>query len=133
MKTDPTIQSLLRAAFPVGSPNITVSDPWIKKAQTCGWSADSNLVHHFEDTVFMDTNDVCSLPPGVYTWVATEDYQLSFGQFVNTFEFSSKHANLALKRTGYVAGEIAVMPATARNKEMISWNLLSVRGALSYI
>jgi hypothetical protein len=133
MQTDPEIKSLLRNAFPVGSPNITVSDPWVKKAKTCGWSTDSSLVHHFEDTVFMETNDVCSLPPGVYTWIATEDYQLSFGQFANTYEFASKHANLALKRTGYVAGEIAVVPASARNREMISWNLLSVRILCVYV
>ena len=126
MNTDSSIQSLLRDAFPVGSPNVTVSDPWQKKAETCSWSTDSYLIHHFEDTVFVDTNDLCSLAPGLYTWIATADYQLSFAQFINTYEFSSKHANIALKRTGFVAGEIAVIPGSSRSREQISWNLMSV-------
>ena len=126
MNTDPTIQALLKSNFPQGAPNASVTDPWTKKAETCGWSTDSNLIHHFEDTVFVDTNDVCTLPPGLYTWIVTEDYQFSFAQFMNTYEFTSKHANLALKRTGYVAGELAVIAAGPSSKAMISWNLLSV-------
>ncbi len=41
-------------------------------------------------------------------------------------EFATKHANLALMRTGYVAGEIAVIAATPHSKAQISWNLMSV-------
>jgi hypothetical protein len=130
--TDPAIQSLLKTAFPPGSSNVTVSDPWVKKAETCNWKTDSSLVHHLEDTLFMDTNDLCSLPAGLYTWVLTSDYQLSFGQFMNTYEFTSKHANLALGRTGFVAGEISVVPATKHSKEMISWNLMSVSLFISF-
>lgn len=127
MNTNPTIMAALQAQFPVGSPNITVSDPWVKKAETCTWKTDSNLVHHFEDTVYEPTNDICSLSPGEYTWIVTSDYQISIGRFPNTYEFTSKHANLALMRTGYVAGELAIIPATSKNKEMKGWNLLSVR------
>lgn len=126
MDTDPSIINALKSSFPAGSPNITVSDPWVKKAETCSWKTDSNLVHHFEDTVYIPTNDVCSLSPGLYTWIVTSDYQLSFGKFANVYEFASKHSNLALMRTGYVAGEFAVIAASPENKAMIYWNLLSV-------
>jgi hypothetical protein len=77
--------------------------------------------------VFVASNDLCALPAGMYTWIVTDDYQLSFGQFTNTYEFNTKHANLALMRAGYVAGEFAIVPGTDRSKPMISWNLLSVR------
>ncbi len=130
MKTDPIIVEALKSAFPVGSPNITVSEPWVKKAETCSWNSDSNLVHHFEDTIFHPTNDVCALSTGMYTWIVTDDYQVSFGKYANTYEFPTKHANIALMRSGYVAGEITVIPATSHNKAMIYWNLLSVRSIL---
>jgi hypothetical protein len=131
MNTDPAIQTMLQAAFPYGSPNVTVADPWQKKAKTCGYTTDSHLIHHFEDTIFLPTNDICSLAPGLYTWTVTADYQISLGQFTNTYELASKHANLALMRTGYVAGELAVIPATAHSKAQISWNLMSVSPNLS--
>lgn len=127
MNTNSRIMAALQTQFPVGSPNITVSDPWVKKAETCTWTTDSNLVHHFEDTVYEPTNDICSLSPGEYTWIVTSDYQISIGKFPNTYEFTSKHANLALMRTGYVAGELAIIPATPNSKAMKGWNLLSVR------
>lgn len=79
--TDEALKEALRVAFPIGSPNVTVTDPWTKKAETCQWSSDSSLIHHFEDTLYVPTNDICSLSPGLYTWIVTADYEMSFGQY----------------------------------------------------
>jgi len=69
--------------------------------------------------------NVCSLTEGYYTWTLTSDYQISFGKYLNHYEYGTKHASLALGRMGYVAGEMYVINESPSSKRTILWNLLS--------
>jgi hypothetical protein len=103
----------MQLEFPIGSPNLTVSKPWLKNAHTCELASyDSTALHHFAETRFAQTNDPCQLPAvsehSHFTWLMTDDYQASFGAYKNILEFGTKHANLAMTRTGFVGGELWV-------------------------
>ena len=128
LNTSEAVRRVAAAQFPPGSPNLTVSEPWVKKGDLCdvGHGTDDVLaVHHLQDAVYAGGNDVCSLKPGVYTWTLTADWQLSFGRFLNGLEWGTKHANLALGRACYVAGELLVPPPSNASREAVFWNLLS--------
>lgn len=126
LQTSDKIQQAAQRMFPPGTLNMTVDKPWIKKGSICNIAhSDAHIVHHFEDTAFVPSNDVCALPVGAYTWTLTADYQLSFGRYPNNIEFGTKHANLALARPVYVAGELAVLSGTSNARGQLLWNLLS--------
>ena len=52
---------------------------------------------------------------------------MTFGRYVNVIEFQTKHANLAMARTVYAAGEMKVVEGTRDSKKGIFWNLDSGR------
>merc|ERR1712137_743469 len=124
-ETSQEIKSAAESQFPFGSPNVTVDGPWRKHVSTCSHSHDSYLTHYFAETEFVWSNDVCALPSGTYTWILTSDYQLSFGRYENNYELGSKHSNIAMKRSGFVAGELLVSSGSLQSKRIIGWNLLS--------
>lgn len=123
MGTQEEFRNAAQQLFPKGSPNVTVDAPWIKHVSTCSHDHDSFLTHFFQETKYVWTNNICVLSEGTYTWILTDDYQISFGKFTNNYEFGSKHSNLAMKRTGYVAGELIVMTSTSDSKHIVGWNL----------
>jgi len=49
--------------------------------------------------------DPCQLPQGYYTWILTDDWQLTFGSVINNLEWGVKHRHLANCRFVIAGGE----------------------------
>ena len=49
MNTPKDVSTALKIEFPINSPNLTVSQPWVRSTELCK-SGDAIIIHHFEDS-----------------------------------------------------------------------------------
>lgn len=113
------IQMEARTCFPYGSPNKTQLGPyWVRMIDICQ-DKELETTYSFAETNLSKTQDPCQLKSGFYTWLITNDYQLTFGEYLNGLEWGIRHIHLAMKRIGFIGGEITI------KDESIKWNLES--------
>lgn len=87
LNTPREIQIESRRIFPFGSPNITLNSPmWGKNVSICN-KKEIDTTYSYLETNFTKTQNPCELPRGMYMWMITSDYQMSFGEYFNNIEW----------------------------------------------
>jgi len=113
--------AMVTAARQVFTPYPTLVGPteWLQNGTICGKGSNrtAQILRRVTDSLVVDTQDVCSLLPGLYTWSLTDDFQITFGILKNKIEFGVKHINLANLRRVHMAGTLLVS-----DQSKIYWN-----------
>jgi len=94
-------------------------EEWVRERDACSDTQKIVVIDQMSSKNPQTEQNPCKLPVGNFTWVITNDWEVTFGQVVNNIEWGIKHRHLANCRPAIAGGEMR------RGASEITWNLKS--------
>jgi len=80
-------------------------EEWEREREICNDKETVEIVDLLSSKLPLNDQNPCKLADGNYTWVITNDWEITFGHVINNFEWGVKHKHLANCRALVAGGE----------------------------